>query len=137
MFLENLSISVRRLCRENALTYKAAAKRCCLSNRCFSKIVRGKTVPSMLTLEKLCTGLDCTPNELLMPSPDTAQTSFREPMAVTEFRCFTSLHGLIGFPVCPRCDITLEREYQVYCDRCGQHLDWSGFDNAMIILPPR
>lgn len=25
---------------------------------------------------------------------------------------------------CPRCFSLLEREYQMYCDRCGQHLDW-------------
>lgn len=29
------------------------------------------------------------------------------------------------FPVCPRCGRTISREYQCYCDRCGQHLDWT------------
>lgn len=28
------------------------------------------------------------------------------------------------FPVCPRCNCTLDREYQAYCDRCGQKLKW-------------
>ena len=27
---------------------------------------------------------------------------------------------------------TLEREYQAFCDRCSQHLDWSDYDNAEI-----
>ena len=41
---------------------------------------------------------------------------YRLPMCVKEFRR--------GFPVCPRCKRTIEREYQAYCDRCGQCLKW-------------
>ena len=26
---------------------------------------------------------------------------------------------------CPRCQSSLGRDYQLYCDRCGQALDWS------------
>ena len=26
------------------------------------------------------------------------------------------------FPICPTCKIPLNREYQAYCDRCGQVL---------------
>ena len=29
----------------------------------------------------------------------------------------------------------MEREYQSYCDRCGQALDWKGFSKALVILP--
>lgn len=39
-----------------------------------------------------------------------------------------------SFPICPACEITLEREYQKYCDRCGQCLDWKRFDKAVIVL---
>ena len=28
------------------------------------------------------------------------------------------------FPVCPRCRNTMERDYQSFCDRCGQCLEW-------------
>ena len=28
------------------------------------------------------------------------------------------------FPICPRCQIALERDYQAFCDRCGQKLKW-------------
>ena len=28
--------------------------------------------------------------------------------------------------LCPRCRIPLDRDYQSYCDRCGQHLNWNG-----------
>lgn len=26
--------------------------------------------------------------------------------------------------ICPRCKRVLARDYQAFCDRCGQHLDW-------------
>lgn len=32
-----------------------------------------------------------------------------------------------SFPLCPRCGISLEREYMTFCDRCGQHLAWNLF----------
>lgn len=41
---------------------------------------------------------------------------YRKPLAVTEWRA-------LG-PVCPRCNRTLDREYQKFCDRCGQRLAW-------------
>lgn len=137
MFLEDLSATLLFLCKENHLSYKAASERCCISSGHFGDITRGNTIPSILTLEKLCTGFHCTPNELLIPSFLQSEDAFRAPMLVTHIRCFKDVHGLIGFPVCPRCEITVEREYQAYCDRCGQHLDWSHFHQATVILPPK
>nr|DAZ81940.1 MAG TPA: zinc-ribbon containing domain protein [Caudoviricetes sp.] len=34
------------------------------------------------------------------------------------------------FPRYPRCGTTMEREYQCFCDRCGQRLNWSGFNEC-------
>jgi len=28
----------------------------------------------------------------------------------------------------------MEREYQCFCDHCGQALDWTGFSKAVIVL---
>lgn len=56
--------------------------------------------------------------------------SFRKPLAVKEILMLPSGYS---FPRCPRCRVTLEREYQRFCDRCGQHLDWNNFDNAIIV----
>ena len=60
--------------------------------------------------------------------------AFRSPMRVSAIRAFRHASGLITFPVCPRCQITLEREYQAYCDRCGQALNWCDFAKAVVIL---
>lgn len=47
---------------------------------------------------------------------------YRKPLVVTKWRAF----GPEGYeyPVCPRCNRTFEREYQRFCDRCGQRLAW-------------
>jgi hypothetical protein len=137
MFLDNLSTSVLRLCGVCDLSYAKAAERCTISSRCFADIAQKKTAPSILTLEKLCIGFDLTPNDLLIPPSNREELTYRDAMPVTQIHCFRCLHGLTGFPVCPRCGITLEREYQHYCDRCGQCLDWRHFNTATIILPSR
>lgn len=137
MFLDNLSTSVLKLCDTKKLSYEAASERCDLSSRYFGDIARGKTAPTILTLEKLCVGFELTPNDLLIPSELWREMAFREPMPVTHIRCFRYLSGVTGFPVCPQCRRTMEREYQSYCDRCGQCLDWNNFSKATIILPQK
>lgn len=128
MFSANLSSSILRLCGMYKLSYEAASERCELSARYFAQIARGKTSPSILTLEKLCIGFDRTPNDLLIPSSSHPQeNSYRIPMPVTEVRRFQGRSGFIAFPVCPHCGQTMEREFQSYCDRCGQCLDWERF----------
>lgn len=54
---------------------------------------------------------------------------YREPMIVTEIKVWQN--GYI-FPICPRCDCTMERDYQSFCDRCGQKLKWKGFSRAKV-----
>ena len=61
--------------------------------------------------------------------------SFRFPMTVTEVMVFETLHGKTGYYVCPRCNITMEREFVSFCDRCGQHLNWKGYKKAKVIYP--
>ena len=55
------------------------------------------------------------------------QLSFRRPLKVLQIRCFPQQGWTAVYPVCPRCGVTMEREYQHFCDRCGQKLDWSAF----------
>lgn len=56
---------------------------------------------------------------------------YRLPLTVTEYILYhDTLGGESVYYVCPRCGITLDRDYQTFCDRCGQRLDWKGIDNA-------
>lgn len=130
MFLDHLSVSVLQLCGVRKLSYESAAEQCHLSSRYFGDIVRGKTSPTIRTLEKLCTGFELTPNDLLIPSSARQEPDFREPMTVTPVYYVRYPYGRIAFPVCPRCGNIIEREYQAYCDRCGQRLNWKDFSEA-------
>ena len=55
--------------------------------------------------------------------------TYRLPRRVSEIRVFSCQDA---YAVCPRCKATMEREYQKYCDRCGQKLSWSKYDHAEI-----
>ena len=54
---------------------------------------------------------------------------YRAPMTVTQLRRYGSAY----YYVCPRCKITLDREFMAYCDRCGQCLNWKNYRKAVII----
>ena len=53
--------------------------------------------------------------------------TFRAPKPVTKVRIYRDRNM---YAVCPRCNISMEYEYQLYCNRCGQHLEWSKYDEA-------
>ena len=116
------------------MPYEKMAEKCALSSKFLSNVVRKTSVPSIDSLEKMCTAFKRTPNELLRISADI---NYRIPMQVTAIRCFKLGIGFVSFPVCPQCKTTLEREYQTYCDRCGQRLDWNSLDKADIIYSPK
>ena len=66
-------------------------------------------------------------------SETTAAAAYRHPMSVTEvFYYVDSLIGPTTYPICPRCGVTVEREFQSFCDRCGQALDWDKLETAII-----
>lgn len=58
-------------------------------------------------------------------------SAYRRPMPVREYILYPGRFGReSAFYPCPRCDITMEREYQSYCDRCGQRLGWKSIERA-------
>lgn len=55
---------------------------------------------------------------------------YRMPMSVKE----VLKHGDGNlYPICPRCTMTVEREYMRYCDRCGQRLAWGYLEIASTV----
>ena len=66
MFTRNLSANLLRICEERELSEAAAAEMCEISLRYFNKIICEKTNPSIITLQKLCAGLNVSPEELLL-----------------------------------------------------------------------
>ena len=55
---------------------------------------------------------------------------YRQPMQV---RTLARYRSGGTFPVCPQCGSALEREYQRYCDRCGQRLGWRDLRRAQVV----
>lgn len=133
MFSKKLSSSLLSICDSRNLSYEAASELCDLSSRYFGSIARGKTSLTVNTLEKLCITFDRTPNELLGLTTTDEELSYRFPQQVTRFRRDLSLsRSCSAFPVCPRCHCSLEREYQSFCERCGQKLGWDCFHYATL-----
>ncbi len=58
--------------------------------------------------------------------------TYRIPMEVTRI---LKLPSEDCYPVCPRCKITVGREYMHFCDRCGQKLGWSKLKDAVFVYP--
>ena len=57
--------------------------------------------------------------------------SYRVPLPITKVIAFTGT----TYPICPRCNLSLEREYMSFCDRCGQKLNWDLLEHAKVIYP--
>lgn len=58
---------------------------------------------------------------------------WRIPMPVTELKVLPDCHGRPAYYVCPRCGLTMEREFPSFCDRCGQRLGWRGYRSTKIV----
>ena len=87
MFLDNLSTSILQLCDEKNLTYESASEQCKLSARYFGDIARGQTAPTILTLEKLCSGLNVTPNDLLLSADMRKEIAMQQFLLVSRTYC--------------------------------------------------
>lgn len=57
---------------------------------------------------------------------------YRLKMPVTEVMLFPDGNS---YYVCPRCHVTMEREFINFCDRCGQHLGWKDCKKAKVVYP--
>lgn len=44
------------------------------------------------------------------------------------------MYSKSGYSVCPACGYAMEREYQNYCEVCGQHLAWNQFRRNNVTI---
>lgn len=121
------------------LTQEAFAERLGISER----HVRNLCYRDVDVSVSLCYRISCvlqTPMEnlLVLPGEDTQplaqqahSDAYRQPMPVTRRMVFPLEEK--AYYVCPRCNVTLEREFVSYCDRCGQYLNWSGYKAAAVV----
>ena len=133
MFSKKLAASLLSICESQHLSYEAASELCNLSPRYFGSIARGQTSPTINTLEKICIGFERMPNELLGFSTANEELSYRVGMQVAHYRRYYMASGFDTiFAVCPRCQGSLEREYQAFCENCGQKLNWDFYPHATL-----
>lgn len=133
MYSRNLSTSILSICEFRKLTYESASELCDISPRHFGSIARGQTAASVNMLEKICIGLGRMPNELLGFTTADEELSYRIGLMVIHFRREPFYPGAFTtYPVCPRCQESIEREYQFYCTICGQKLNWDSFEHATL-----
>lgn len=130
MFSKNLSEALNNFLESEDITQEELAERCDLSSRFIGNIVRGHSQMRLDTFEQICAALEVTPNDILIPE-QSRPIDKSQIMQVSQILYISELTG--SFPVCPACKVTLEREYQNYCDRCGQRLGWKGFRQAEVI----
>ena len=76
----------------------------------------------------------CNDNNSHSEIEDTPE-SYRKGMFIEEIMVFDTWYGKTGYYVCPRCKITMDREFMSFCDRCGQKLDWKYYKKAKVIYP--
>lgn len=60
--------------------------------------------------------------------------AYRNPMLVSAVRCYPACPDLFTYPLCPRCSLPLEREYQCFCEHRGQALAWKNLSKAIVVL---
>lgn len=125
MFTKELANKLLKIIGERDLSVEAVAEASHLSRKYLGNIIKRRQVPSLYVFEKICTGLQLDPNDLLLNEKSkTAQKS--QPMEVNKFLCSDDI--IVSF--CPDCNRPLEREYQAYCDRCGRRLSWHQYSYA-------
>ena len=61
---------------------------------------------------------------------DKEELSYRKPLQIAEV--FVS-DGGDAFPICPKCRVPFDVEYQKYCSYCGQRLKWTYYAKAKIV----
>ncbi len=126
MFSDNLALNLLIICDARKLTYQAASELCDVSTRHFGDIVRHNTAISVGVLEKICIGLQVTPNDLLLEEY-YVPTSKEKAATVTETQKIQTMFGYEEYSLCPTCKIPIDREYQNFCDNCGQRLSWTKY----------
>ena len=61
---------------------------------------------------------------VLLPTEAFHQLSFRRPMKVLQVCCFPQQGWTAVYPVCPKCGVTMEREYQHFVTAAARN--WTG-----------
>ncbi len=137
MFEKQLSTKLLKIIDERNLTLESVADASGLTYCFISNITRGTQVPGLISLEKLCSALEVTPNDLLI-SEKSIKGEKSKPMRVNTVYCHREGNVYSYIPVCPCCNSLLQNEWQSYCDFCEQRLSWERYvDSNLTFEKPK
>ena len=128
LFSENIACWLSNYCSKSGMAPSVLSRQCGLHKSAVSRYIRKRNQPMLFTIEKLCYCLGVSPNDLLLTEQGSV-TSYRMPLRVKEAVLFMDCNC---YSLCPKCNCTLSREYQSFCDRCGQCLSWAQYPNVEI-----
>ncbi len=124
MFLDNLSSFLLKYIETNNISYEKLALMCDISPEFVGRIIRRQAVPTISIVEKICEHLKVSPNQILLQNDADRQLYYRVPMKVKDVVTIQYITGSITFAVCPRCKSKLPQRNQMFCNDCGQKLEW-------------
>lgn len=133
MFSKELAVKILKLIDERNMTLEALSEASGLSRKFIDNVTSGKQVPTLNSLEKLCSALEVEPNDLLIneKSKDSERSTA---MFVNTVYCNNQKNLSAYIPVCPYCNALLQSTWQSCCDNCGQKLNWKHFINSKVIM---
>ncbi len=133
MFSKELSTKILKLIDERNMTLEALSEASGLSRRFINNVTSEKQVPTLNSLEKLCSALEVEPNDLLI-NEKSLDHERSIAMFVDTVYCNNQKSPLIFTPICPHCNYPLQNNWQSYCDNCGQKLSWKHYINSKIVV---
>ena len=133
MFVKELASNLLKVIDEKNMTLESLSEKSDLSRRFINNIINGKQVPTINSLEKLCSALELEPNDLLInyKSKDKERSA---PMSVNTVYCSKQETIFTYIPICPYCNSLLQNNWQSHCDNCGQKLSWKHFINSKVTM---
>lgn len=133
MFSKELSTKILKLIDERNMTLESLSEASGLSRRFINNVTSEKQVPTLNSLEKLCSALELEPNDLLIS--DKSKDEERSIAMCVNTVYFNNQETLSTYiPICPYCNTLLQNDWQSYCDNCGQKLSWKHFLDSKITM---
>ena len=133
MYSKIFPINLLKAIDEKELTIESLSQLSGLTREYLSRVVNGKQVPTLTSLEKICSAVEKEPNELLMIA-ESLSGERAKAMKVNTAYCQHKGNTVCNLPVCPYCNSLLPTDWQSCCDYCGQRLSWEDYVNCKVIM---
>lgn len=133
MFSKELSAKLLKIIDEREMTLVSLAEAAGLTREFIGKIASGKQVPTLNSLEKICSALELEPNDLLISEKSKSKEK-SQAMRVNTVYCSRKGNIYSYIPICPSCNTLLHNDWQSYCDNCGQKLSWKRYIDSKVIM---